>query len=107
MKRELEILKRTSKRKWFELQRFIRLQAAALIQGEYRYCNYRNPNLFLTRLIKELEAYKKSGNKEHLINVCNYAILESIEPEHPNHHYNDEVESITRSIVAWNKTKSQ
>jgi hypothetical protein len=83
------------------------LQAAALIQGEYRYGPGNREQRYSTRLLREIGAYIKTGNKEHLINVSNYCILESIYPEHENHHYNDEVESVTRSIVAWNKSDAK
>src|ERR1044072_4488539 len=51
---------------------------------------------YMTRLVKEYIAYVKTGNKEHLINVANYAYLEFHNPEHPNAHYNPGVESVSR-----------
>lgn len=58
------------------------------------------------RMEKELAAYKKSGNLEHLYNLANYAFLESCEPEHPAHHYDDTVESATRRDFDWKAFKT-
>ena len=41
-------------------------------------------------------AYQKSGNREHLLNIANYAWLESLMPENSKFHWDDKVESVTR-----------
>ncbi len=67
-----------------------------LFVGEVRYGPGKKEQKYLTRLIKELKAYKKTGNAEQLINIANYCILEWMTPEHPKHHFNPAVESVTR-----------
>lgn len=67
-----------------------------LFVGEVRYGPAKKEQKYLTRLTKELKAYKKTGNAEQLINIANYCILEWIAPEHPKHHFNPNVESVTR-----------
>lgn len=77
---------------------FVQKQANRLIVGSYRYDKgkplYRAK--YLTRLVAEIEAYKATGNQEHLINAANYCWLESEKPEHPNSHFKHESKSITR-----------
>lgn len=50
----------------------------------------------MSRLAKELAAYKKTGNMEQLINIANYAILEAMAPENPRFHFDAGVDSVTR-----------
>ena len=38
-------------------------------------------------LKQRLELYKKTGNKEHLIDVANFAMIEYMYPRHPNAHF--------------------
>jgi hypothetical protein len=75
---------------------FVQRQANRLIVGEWRYGAPNRRQLYMSRLEKELEAYKKDGNVEQLINIANYAFLESIEPEHPQAHFDNLVASRTR-----------
>lgn len=107
MEKELTILKKTNKRKWFEICCFIRSQAAALVQGEFRYGPGKKEQRYLDRLKRELDVYDQTGNKEHLLNICNYCILESIYPQHENHHYNDQVDSVTRMFINELKEKQK
>ena len=75
---------------------FMQLQLNRLGVGELRYGPPHKRKKYLTRLKKELAAYEKSGNAEHLLNLCNYGILEWTRPEHPDHHWNAAVDSVTR-----------
>ncbi len=50
----------------------------------------------MTRLGLELRAYRRSGNREHLLNIANYAYLESQAPENRNFHWDNRAESVTR-----------
>lgn len=70
--------------------------ANRLAVGEFRYGSPNRRQKYMSRLEKELEAYKESGNREQLINIANYAILESIAPEHPQAHFDNTVASATR-----------
>jgi hypothetical protein len=67
-----------------------------IIMGEVRYGRPNAEKMYLTRLKKELKAYIRTGNQEHLVNLSNYAYLESGWPEHPKSHYDNTVKSVTR-----------
>jgi hypothetical protein len=67
-----------------------------LAQGFARYGAPDRRKKYLTRLVLELRAYRKTGNAEHLYNIANYAHLESIAPEHPKFHHESGVDSVTR-----------
>ena len=47
----------------------------------------------------ESEEYEKTGNAEQMLNVGVYAGLELLAPEHPNHHFDATVDSVTRGKV--------
>jgi len=53
----------------------------------------------MTRMKLEVTAYRKSGNREHLLNIANYAWLESQAPENPKFHWDNTVDSVTRGKV--------
>lgn len=80
-------------------QRFLQMQANRIMQGYCRYGVPGNAYQYLTRMEKELEVYKRIGNREQLINIANYAFLESYEPEHPEHHHDTSLGSVTRKKV--------
>ena len=79
------------------LEEFFSAQTKRLVTG---YCRYQRITLsqkkYLTRLCTELSAYRKTGNREHLFNIANYAFLESQHPENKKFHWNSEVASATR-----------
>ena len=75
---------------------FVQRMANRLCQGALRYGNVSKDHNYLTRLVMELKAYKKTGNVEHLYNIANYAVLETIAPEHNKFHFDATVESVTR-----------
>lgn len=78
-------------------RQFIQRMAYRVIEGHCRYGAPSKEKLYLTRLMKEIKAYKKTGNAEHLLNVANYCHLEMCAPEHPKHHYDNTVDSVTRN----------
>jgi hypothetical protein len=47
-------------------------------------------------MLAEAQAYKRTGNSEHLINIANYAWLESVAPEHSKNNFDPYVPSATR-----------
>jgi hypothetical protein len=51
---------------------------------------------YMSRLESELKAYKRTGNREQLINIAVYAFLESYAPENEKHHFDNTVRSVTR-----------
>lgn len=75
---------------------FVQKMANRLLQGHPRYGAPHASQLYFNRLKLESEAYEKSGNAEHLYNIANYAVLESIAPQHSKHHLDNGVGSVTR-----------
>jgi hypothetical protein len=51
---------------------------------------------YLTRLTRELKAYKESQNFEQLLNIANYCFLESEAPQRGKINWNPAAESVTR-----------
>lgn len=41
----------------------------------------------IASLKKRLELYEQTGNQEYLVDVANFAMIEYMEPRHPNAHY--------------------
>ena len=70
--------------------------ANRIMQGFSRYGNPRVEQNYMTRLIMEVKAYRRHGNLEYLLNIANYAYLESICPENKKFHYDNKVKSVTR-----------
>lgn len=68
-----------------------------LIQGQARYGSPKREQQYYKRLELEIKAYKKNGNAEHLYNIANYCVLESMTPAHPKFHFDSSVDSVTRS----------
>lgn len=64
--------------------------------GQLRYGQPSARQRYLTRLKKELVAYERTGNYEHLVNIANYAALEGIAPQHYKFHFDPTVLSVTR-----------
>lgn len=67
-----------------------------LLLGGLQYGPAQRRKRYAERAQVELDAYKKTGNMEHLINMSNYGFLESCAPSHPNAHFDDTVDSVTR-----------
>lgn len=80
---------------------FLRRMGMRIAVGHIRYGEPDRRKRYMYRMKKELAAYKKSGNLEHLYNLANYAFLESVEPEHMAHHFDGTVESATRKQFDW------
>lgn len=75
---------------------FTQHQINRLVQGAARYGEPNRRRRYASRMEKEVAAYMKTGNAEQLYNIANYAVLEMLCPQHPNHHYDATVESVTR-----------
>lgn len=82
-----------------EFQSFVGGMMKRLVQGYARYGRSKKEQRYMTRLGLELKAYKKTGNAEHLLNIANYAILESVCPENRKFHFDAKVDSVTRTII--------
>jgi hypothetical protein len=79
-----------------EINDFLDAMVKRLAVGHTRYGEPKVEKTYMSRMEIELRSYKRSGNREHLFNVANYALLESIAPQHPKHHWNSHIESVTR-----------
>lgn len=80
-------------------EKFVQAMAFRIIQGHFRYGAPQKRKLYLTRAIKELEVYEKTGNGEHLYNAANYCHLEMYKPQNPKFHLDNTVDSVTRGKV--------
>ncbi len=67
-----------------------------MLVGEIRYGSANKRQKYMSRLHKEVKAYLSTGNAEQLFNIANYCILEWMAPEHPKHHFDPTVKSVTR-----------
>lgn len=79
---------------------FIQRMANRLMQG---FCRYGGPDRrqkYMTRMILEVKAYKKSGNAEQLLNIANYCHLEMYAPENKKFHFDNAVKSATRDRIS-------
>jgi hypothetical protein len=60
------------------VQEFLQGMINRLIIGNHRYGSPDRRKAYTQRLATELTRYKATGNREHLINIANYALLESL-----------------------------
>lgn len=74
----------------------IQLMANRLLQGSFRYGPPARDHNYMTRMTMELKAYRRTGNQEHLLNISNYCVLETMAPENPRFHFDNTVPSATR-----------
>ena len=71
--------------------KFEQLMRNRLLMGAFRYGKFNEPgkpqydriNSAIQRLIK----YKETGNKEHLVDAANLCLMEFVECNHPNEHF--------------------
>ncbi len=70
---------------------FEQLMRNRLIIGALRYGKLLSPGKpkydRVNSMIKRLNAYQQSGNKEHLVDVANLSMLEFTECHHPRQHF--------------------
>ena len=78
------------------LREHVQLMANRLLQGSFRYGAPARDHNYMTRMQMEMKAYKRTGNREHLLNISNYCVLETITPENPKFHFDNTVPSVTR-----------
>ena len=74
----------------------VQLMANRLLQGSFRYGAPAKDHNYMTRMTMELKAYRRTGNREHLLNISNYCVLETIAPENDRFHFDNTVASATR-----------
>ena len=80
-----------------ELRAFMQSMLYRAGVGNVRYGPPAARKRYLTRMRKELAAYTKTGNAEHLFNIAVYCWLETMAPQHPKQHWDAAVESATRA----------
>ena len=83
-------------------ERFLQWMVNRRVVGALRYEGPGGPdrrNQYMRRLSLELRKYRKSGNFEQLLNIANYAFLESSAPQHPHFHFDPESASATRGMI--------
>ena len=72
-------------------EKFDVIRRAMMQMSFYKYgpakLNYPDNSDAIAALEQRLELYKITGNKEHLTDVANFAMLEFMYPKHPNAHY--------------------
>ena len=65
-----------------------------LLMGAFRYRMFCEPENwrydFVLGIAKKVRLYQESGNTEHLVDVANYALLEFVQPKHPDAHWRAE-----------------
>ena len=79
-----------------EFQWFLQLMQNRRLVGGMRYGPINYKKKYMTRLNKELRAYREAGNAEQLINIAVYAFLEFYAPENKKFHFDNTVDSVTR-----------
>ena len=84
---------------WSNFIEFVQQQANRLAQGQARYGTPEKSKRYMTRLGLELKAYRRTGNRELLLNIANYSWLESVAPENKKFHWDNTAESATRGKV--------
>lgn len=85
-----------------DFRAFLQMMANRRTVGQFRYGDPTSKQRYMTRLGKELAAYKVAGNIEQLVNIAVYAYLEMEAPENPKHHFDPTAESITRAEMGGN-----
>jgi len=80
-------------------QTFLQDMLDRLAIGRLMYGPPNEDRRYLSRLTRELKAYKRTGNQEHLFNVANYALLEFIWPENEKVFIDRLATSETRGMV--------
>lgn len=75
--------------------KFVQQMANRMMVGSFVYDRGRpdRAKQYMSRIEAELRAYKRTGNHEHLINISNYSVLESLSPENPLYHHDAEARS--------------
>lgn len=75
---------------------FLQKMANRAAAGHARYDAIDATKGYMTRLAKELAAYRRAGNIEQLLNIAVYSFLESYAPENQKAHFDNAARSVTR-----------
>lgn len=96
---EIIVAKKSPFKHQEELRKFLQGMTNRLCHGAAQYGQPAAWQLYLKRLKLEVKAYEKTGNMEHLMNIANYAWLESVAPQNPKFHFDNTRASVTRGRV--------
>ena len=70
---------------------FIQLMHNRMIQGAFRYGDFRDPNQLnydrLAAMFRHIHAYEQTGNTEHLVDAANLLAIEFEVGAHPLKHF--------------------
>jgi hypothetical protein len=86
----------TSQSRMLSFGLFVQRMANRIQAGEVRYGAPQLRKQYKSRMEFEVAAYHKTGNMEHLLNIANYAWLESEKPQHKKFHFDTGADSATR-----------
>lgn len=79
-----------------EYRCYLQAMLNRVLVGELRYGVPNRRKRYMRRLALEFKAYQKDGNFEHLLNISNYAYLESVAPENSKLYFDPAAASATR-----------
>lgn len=82
-----------------EYRGYLQAMLNRMLVGEMRYGVPKKEKRYMRRLAMELRAYRQQGNFEQLINISNYAYLESMAPENRKLYFDPAAASVTRGIL--------
>jgi len=83
-------------RRHLKFAAYVQWMVNRLLVGGLRYGPASKTQCYYKRAMMELEAYEKTGNMEHLVNVSNYGFLECQTPSIKGAHFANDVKSATR-----------
>lgn len=100
MKIEIEVpdifYKLMGSRVFIDFKMFYQSMTNRKCVGHLRYGPPQKRQQYIKRLELELKSYKRTGNFEALINIANYAFLESQAPSNKKFHFDPAAASNTR-----------
>jgi hypothetical protein len=79
-----------------EYRCYLQAMLNRILVGELRYGPPNRRKRYMRRMSLELRAYRRDGNFEQLLNLCNYAYLESVAPENKKLYFDPAAASATR-----------
>ena len=71
------------------------------MQGHCRYGYADKSQRYMSRMLKTMTTYRRTGNAEYLLDIANYCVLEYLAPENPRFHYDPTVDSSTRKEFGY------
>ena len=87
-----------------EYRCYLQAMLNRILVGELRYGPPNRRKKYMRRMKLELRAYAREGNFEQLLNLCNYAYLESVAPENRKLYFDPAAASATREELGGHIT---